>query len=131
MRINHIAAYVNDLEKTSDFYAKYFGAAAGARYHNTKTGFESYFLTFADNCRYEIMLNPDLLKIDNSEESFGYAHIAFSVGDKEAVDSLTEWLRADGYTVISGPRTTGDGYYESCVLDPDGNRVEIVADNRS
>jgi len=131
VRINHIAAYVYDLEKTRDFYAKYFGAVAGARYHNTKTGFESYFLTFADNCGYEIMIKPDLLKIDNSKESFGYAHLAFSVGAKEAVDSLTEQLRADGYAVTSGPRTTGDGYYESCALDPDGNRVEIVADSRS
>ena len=126
MKIEHIALYVNDLEKARDFFVKYFGAASNDGYHNVKTDFRSYFLTFDDGSRLELMTKPDLTDSGDFLNRFGYAHIAFSVGSKEKVDALTETLKADGYPVISGPRTTGDGYYESCVLGFEGNLVEIT-----
>ena len=127
MRIDHTAVYVRDLEKTRAFYEKYFGAVSNAQYFNPKTGLRTYFLTFAQGGRLEIMSKPDLHEIGIGGEHYGYMHLAFSVGDNESVDRLTGLLRSDDYTVYSGPRTTGDGYYESCVSDPDGNRIEIVA----
>ena len=126
MKINHIAVYVRDLEQTKAFYEKYFNATANNLYHNPKTGLQTYFLTFEGATRLEIMHKSDLREIGISGERLGYIHLAFSVGSKSAVDALTERLRNDGYTVLSEPRTTGDGYYESCVVDPDGNRIEIV-----
>jgi len=127
MRIDHVAVYVCDLEKSRAFYQKYFGAEANQRYHNPRTGLQTYFLTFPCGGRLEIMHKPDLPGIVADGEHLGYIHLAFSVGTKEQVDLLTNLLRADGYPVLSEPRTTGDGYYESCVADPDGNRMEIVA----
>lgn len=126
MKIEHIALYVNDLEGARDFFVKYFGAVSGDGYHNPKTDFRSYFLTFADGARLEVMTRPDLTDGGDLLNSFGYAHIAFSVGSKEKVDTLTRQLKEDGYPVLSGPRTTGDGYYESCVLGFEGNIVEIT-----
>ena len=126
MKIEHIALYVNDLEKARDFFVKYFGAASNDGYHNVKTDFCSYFLTFDDGSRLELMTKPDLTDSGDFLNRFGYAHIAFSVGSKEKVDALTETLKMDGYPVISGPRTTGDGYYESCVLGFEGNLIEIT-----
>ena len=126
MKIEHIALYVNDLEKARDFFVTYFGAVSNEGYHNVRTDFRSYFLTFEDGARLEVMTKPDLTDSGDFLNRFGYAHIAFSVGSKEKVDSLTETLKADGYPVISGPRTTGDGYYESCVLGFEGNLVEIT-----
>ena len=126
MKIEHNALYVNDLEKARDFFVKYFGAASNDGYHNVKTDFRSYFLTFDDGSRLELMTKPDLTDSGDFLNRFGYAHIAFSVGSKEKVDALTETLKADGYPVISGPRTTGDGYYESWVLGFEGNLVEIT-----
>lgn len=125
MEIEHIAIYVKDLEKTRKFYIKYFGAVSNEMYHNVKTGFKSYFLSFSSGARLEIMNKPDVSENENVLR-LGYAHFAFSVGSKEKVDELTERLKADGYCVVSGPRTTGDGYYESCVLDDEGNRIEIT-----
>lgn len=125
MNIEHIALYVKDLEKTREFYIKYFNAVSNEMYHNVKTGFKSYFLSFESGARLEIMNKPDVLKNDNVC-SFGYAHLAFSVGSKEKVDALTERLKNDGYCAVSCPRTTGDGYYESCVLDSEGNQIEIT-----
>ena len=127
MRINHIAVFVHDLEKTKTFYEKYFNAKSNHRYHNAQTGLKTYFLTFDCGGRLEIMSKPDLPEIEIAGEHMGYIHIAFSAGDKESVDRLTDLLRNDGYAVFSEPRTTGDGYYESCVSDPDGNRIEIAA----
>ena len=124
MKIEHIALYVRDLEGARDFFVKYFGGVCGVIYHNQKTDFRSYFLTFGDGSRLELMTRPDLS--DGTENCFGYAHIAFSVGSREMVDSLTARLEADGYTVMSGPRTTGDGYYESAVLGFEGNIIEIT-----
>ena len=126
MKIEHIALYVSDLERARDFFVKYFDATSNDVYHNTKTDFRSYFLTFEDGSRLEIMTKPDLTDSGDCLNRFGYAHIAFSVGSNEQVDVLTSRLAADGYPVISGPRTTGDGYYESCILGFEGNLIEIT-----
>lgn len=126
MRIEHIALYVNDLEKAKDFFISYFGAAANDGYYNQKTDFRSYFLSFDDGSRLELMTKPDLTDSGDFLNRFGYAHIAFSVGSCEQVDALTRRLKEDGYPVISGPRTTGDGYYESCILGFEGNLIEIT-----
>ena len=126
MKIEHIAMYVNDLEKAKIFFEIYFEAVSSEVYHNAKTDFRSYFLTFADGTRLEIMTKPDLTDSGDFLNRFGYAHIAFSTGSKEAVDSLTLRLKEDGYNVISGPRTTGDGYYESCIIGFEGNLIEFT-----
>lgn len=122
MKIEHIAIYVTDLEKTRTFFMKYFGAKS----HNPKTNFRSYFLSFDDGVRLEIMNKPEMSDLPKSLARTGYAHIAFSVGSKEKVDTLTAKLKADGYKIISGPRTTGDGYYESCVVVIEDNQIEIT-----
>ena len=126
MKIEHIAMYVNDLEKARDFFVKYFNAVSNNGYHNKTTDFRSYFLTFEDGARLEIMTRPGMEDGEKTEKRTGYIHIAFSVGSKEAVDELTAKLKEDGYPAISGPRTTGDGYYESCILGPEGNQIEIT-----
>ncbi len=126
MKIEHIALYVNDLETARDFFITYFHAVSNDGYHNPRTDFRSYFLTFEDGARLELMTRPDLADAGDSLNRFGYAHIAFRVGSREAVDSLTARLKADGYPVISGPRATGDGYYESCILAFEGNQIEIT-----
>ena len=125
MKIEHIAMYVNDLERAKDFFIKYFNAA-GVGYLNKTTGFRSYFLTFEDGARLEIMNQPDLVDNEKALLRTGYVHIAFSVGSRASVDTLTERLKYDGYQVISGPRTTGDGYYESCIRGIEGNLIEIT-----
>ncbi len=126
MRIEHIAMYVNDLEASKDFFAKYFNATSNEGYHNKKTDFRSYFLSFEDGARLEIMNRPGMEDDPKGETRTGYIHIAFSLGSKEAVDELTERMRNDGYNVVSGPRTTGDGYYESCIVGIEGNLIEIT-----
>lgn len=126
MKIEHIALYVNDLEKARDFFVNYFDAASNEGYHNQKTDFRSFFLSFSDGSRLELMTRPELTDSGDLLNRFGYAHIAFSAGSKEAVDALTAKLNADGYPVLSGPRTTGDGYYESCILGFEGNVIEIT-----
>ena len=127
MKIDHIAVYASDLEKTRAYYEKYFGAISNNQYHNPGTGLRTYFLTFTNGSRLEIMFKLDLPERGIDGEHLGYMHLAFRAGSKEAVDSLTDKLRNDGYKVFSEPRFTGDGYYESCVSDPDGNRIEIMA----
>ncbi len=126
MKIEHIAMYVNDLEGTKDFFVKHFGASSNDGYHNKTTDFRSYFLTFDDGARLEIMTRPNMVDDEKDIQRTGYIHLAFSVGSKEKVDELTARLKADGYEVISGPRTTGDGYYESCVVAIEGNQIEIT-----
>lgn len=126
MKIEHVAMYVNDLESAKDFFIKYFGGKSNDEYHNKNTGFRSYFITFSDGSRLEIMNKPGLGDQDNKDRCVGYAHIAFSVGSKEKVDELTDRLKKDGHKVLSGPRITGDGYYESCILDTFGNQIEIT-----
>ena len=122
MKIEHIGLYVSDLEAAKRFFVDYFGATAGEVYRNAAKGFASYFLTFDDGSRLEVMTRTGV----DGKRALGSCHVAFSVGSKAAVDSLTERLRADGYTVTDGPRTTGDGYYESCVAAIDGNLIEIT-----
>ena len=126
MKIEHIALYVKDLEKARDFFVKYLGGTSNNGYHNLKTDFRSYFITFEDGARLEVMTKPALIDVEKHLNRTGYAHIAFSVGSKEKVDSLTATLKANGYEVISGPRTTGDGYYESCIVAIEGNQIEIT-----
>lgn len=126
MKIEHIALYVSDIKKSREFFEKYFGAKANDIYDNTKTGFSSYFLSFDGGARLEIMNRPECAEKSSSQYSYGYAHIAIAVGSREKVDMLTARLEADGYTVCGRPRTTGDGYYESVVLDGDGNLIEIT-----
>jgi len=126
MHIEHIAIWTQQLEALKTFYETYFAARANQKYTNPKTGFESYFLTFDSGSRMEIMQRPDIEGPQGAEQKVGYAHLAFSVGSREEVDRLTQRLAEDGYQVVGQPRTTGDGYYESIILDPDGNRVEIT-----
>lgn len=125
MKIEHLALYVEDLERMKDFYVKYFQANAGDLYHNKTTGLKTYFLYFEDGARLEIMNKPGL-KRNNLNEGFGYTHSAFSAGSKEAVNILTQKLKEDGFKIISGPRTTSDGYYESLAEDPESNLIEIT-----
>ena len=164
MRIEHIAMYVSNLEAARDFFVKYLGGKSNDGYHNPNTGFRSYFISFDDGARLEIMNREDVVSrygnvsksiiasesVSKSEitsegvagsdiaaeggsdeqsgdiNHLGYIHIAFSLGSKERVDELTELLRGDGYEVLSGPRTTGDGYYESCVVGIEGNQIELT-----
>ena len=126
MRIEHIAMYVNDLEAARNFFIRYFGAVSNELYRNKITGFRSYFLTFENGARLEIMHKPTLEDPEKTPNRTGFIHLAFSAGSKEAVDALTARLKGDGYCVLSGPRTTGDGYYESCVLGFEGNQIEIT-----
>lgn len=126
MKIEHVAMYVNDLEKAKLFFEKYLSAKASEEYHNVKTNFRSYFLSFDDGARLEIMNKPVMSDLEKDLNRTGFIHVAFSVGSKEKVDSLTLELKKDGYEVVSGPRTTGDGYYESCVVVFEGNQIEIT-----
>ena len=126
MKIEHVAMYVNDLEAARDFFVSYLGGKSNDGYHNRTTDFRSYFISFDDGARLEIMNKP---RMDDNEKPLnrtGYVHIAFSVGSRERVDELTDELRSAGYEVVSGPRTTGDGYYESCVVAIEGNQIEIT-----
>lgn len=128
MKIEHIAIWVNDLEASRAFYEQYFGARAGEQYHNPTKNFTSYFLSFDTGCRLELMHKPEIPANCNDAmaQYRGIIHLAMSVGSKEKVDQLTEELRAAGYPIVREPRTTGDGYYESVVLDPEDNRIEIT-----
>lgn len=126
MRIEHIAMYVNNLEAAREFFVKYLNGASNDGYRNPNTGFRSYFISFEDGARLELMNKPTMDDFEKPLNRTGYAHIAFSVGGKEAVDELTARLKQDGYTVVSGPRTTGDGYYESCIITIEGNQIEIT-----
>jgi lactoylglutathione lyase len=126
MKIEHIAMYINDLEKARSFFMQYLGARSNEGYHNPRTDFRSYFLSFDDGARLEIMNKPGMKDEEKAQARTGYIHIAFSLGNKERVDALTKKLREDGYEVISGPRTTGDGYYESCMIGIEGNQIELT-----
>ena len=126
MKIEHIAMYVNDMECARDFFVKYLSGKSDDGYQNTKTGFRSYFISFDDGARLEIMNKPNMVDADKDLNRTGLIHIAFSAGSRERVDELTQRLKTDGYEVVSGPRTTGDGYYESCVIAIEGNQIEIT-----
>jgi lactoylglutathione lyase len=129
MKIEHLAIWAKDMEVLKSFYETYFGARANDKYTNTKKGFSSYFLSFDAGARLEIMQMatvPDSAN-DPYDQFTGLIHFAFSVGSEEKVDALTAKLAEDGFEVLDGPRRTGDGYYESTVLDPEQNRIEITA----
>ncbi|HWJ06506.1 MAG TPA: VOC family protein [Steroidobacteraceae bacterium] len=130
--VEHVAIWTGDLERLAGFYARYFGARVGEPYRNPAKGFASRFLEFGQGARLELMSTTASLATAPSRGSqrHGLTHIALVVGDESAVDALTARLRADGHEVLDGPRRTGDGYYESVVLDPDGNRVELAAGGR-
>ena len=127
-KIEHVAIWTQNLERLRDFYQTYFDAQASAKYVNADKEFESYFLSFSSGARLELMRTPDVVEPAGGPGGVpaGYAHLAFAVGSKEQVDRLTDRLQRDGHRVVGVPRRTGDGYYESVVLDPDGNRVEIT-----
>ncbi len=125
MKIEHLAIWVQDLEKMKSFYIRYFDAEAGAKYFNAEKNFESCFLHLKEGCRIELMRIPRVNEF-TKKEMLGLAHIAIAVDTKESVDTLTQKLKSDGFNVIGEPRTTGDGYYESVILDPEGNRIEIT-----
>jgi lactoylglutathione lyase len=128
VRLEHVAVWTNDLDRLRAFYERYFGARAGVRYRSaTRAGFASYFLTFPDGGgRLELMTAPGLAATAGAA-AVGYAHIALTVGSRADVEALTARLRVEGVRVVSAPRQTGDGYFESVVEDPDGNAIEIIA----
>lgn len=128
MKIEHLAIWVQDLEGMKRFYETYFEVKAGEKYRNDKKNFESYFLSFDNGCRLELMQMPTIPvnTLDPALQYTGIIHFAVSVGSQENVDQLTERLRADGFEVVGEARWTGDGYYESVVFDPEQNRIEIT-----
>ncbi|MDH6313470.1 lactoylglutathione lyase [Parabacteroides sp. PFB2-10] len=130
MKIDHIAVWVDDIEGMKEFYLKYFDVSCNDKYINPTKKYTSYFLTFNEGgARIELMNRPDVAENDQLRYMLkGLAHIALTVGGKETVNELTELFRRDGYTIASEPRTTGDGYYESAVLDPEGNYIELLAE---
>jgi len=127
-RIEHIALWTEDIDRLATFYKEYFGASIGPKYANPSKGFESRFLTFQDGARLELMQTsvPRLMERDSAVQRMGLTHLAFSLGSENRVDELTATLREAGFGVKDGPRRTGDGYYESVVIDPDGNRLELT-----
>ena len=126
MKIEHVAMYVNNLQAARDFFVKYLGGRSNDGYHNPRTDFRSYFISFEDGARLELMTKPGMTDQEKSLNRTGYVHIAFSVGSKEKVDSLTTEMKDAGFEVVSGPRTTGDGYYESCIVAIEDNQIEIT-----
>ncbi len=126
-RIDHIALWVKDLERMKDFYIKYLGGQPGEKYINPGKHFSSYFIVFKEGARLELMHTTILKEVKNAEEAvFGWAHLAFALGSKGKVLALTELLRKEGYPVKGEPRVTGDGYFESVILDPEGNKIELT-----
>lgn len=128
MKITHIAIWTKNLENLKEFYLKYFRGKSNEKYKNIEKGFESYFISFDEGVKLELMNRIDISEEKNSvnKEYIGISHFAFSVGTKKKVEELTEILRKDGYLIIGEPRITGDGFYESVILDPDKNRIEIT-----
>lgn len=129
MKITHIAIWVNDLEGMRNFYMHYFDTASSEGYYNHTKDFRSYFIRFDGDCSIELMQMPGVpqTRNDPKKQFIGLIHFAIRVGSKQQVDRLTEQLRGDGFRVVGEPRTTGDGFYESVILDPEGNRVELTA----
>lgn len=128
LRIEHVALWTRDLERARAFYVERLGGTSGALYENPRTGLRSYFVSFGEGARLELMSRPDVEEArDDAGPRTGYAHVALHVGSRDAVDRLVAELETCGVSVTSRPRTTGDGYYEAVVEDPEGNPVEIVA----
>lgn len=126
MKIEHVAMYVNDLEGAKDFFVRFFEAEVGEKYHNQEVDFHSYFLTFEGGARLELMNIAGMTDDAKKMARTGYIHLAFSVGSKEKVDQLTKQIKEEGYEILSEPRMTGDGYYESCIMGIEGNQIEIT-----
>ena len=127
MRIDHAALFCRDLEQMRQFFIDYFDARSNEQYHNPRTDLRTYILSFTEgSTRLELMQRPDVQDADPSQPAIGYVHLSFAVGSRKGVDLLTRRLAADGYTVTSGPRTTGDGYYESSILGPEGIQIELT-----
>jgi lactoylglutathione lyase len=129
MKLEHVAIWAVDIEAMRAFYEKYFDAQSNAKYQNERNRFTSSFLTFPGGGRLELMHRPDIHRVTNSQPSdefIGYAHVGVEVGSRTAVDTLTKRLQRDGFKLLDGPRLTGDGYYESMVADPEGNRIVIA-----
>ena len=126
IKIDHTALYVRDLDGARDFFIRYFNAEPSEQYHNPKTDFKSYFLSFGNSARLEIMTRPGLDVQNEAQMRTGYIHLSFSVGGRDNVDELTSILKDGGYEVGSGPRVTGDGYYESQIIGVEGNVIEIT-----
>ena len=127
MKIEHIAFWVNDLEGMKNFYQQYFHMDCGEKYENISKKFSSYFLSYGSGARIEIMHRPDISEhVGRKGVTIGLTHLAISVGTREKVEKLTEWLRSDGFEIVGEPRTTGDGFYESIISDPEGNHIEIT-----
>ena len=127
MNIAHIAIWTNDLEAMKNFYTRYFKGESNKKYTNPIKGFESYFISFESGAQLELMRIQSLDKSLATEERLGITHIAFKLGSKDAVLTLTETLRSDGFRIVGEPRTSGDGYFESVVLDVEENRIELLA----
>jgi len=129
MKIEHIAIWCRDLEKMRHFYMNYFQAKSNSKYVNQQKGFSSYFLSFDDGARLELMQMDTVPESTNSpySQAIGITHIAFTLESDQQVELMTKRFELDGLEVIDGPRRTGDGYYESVILDPEGNRIEITA----
>lgn len=128
MKIEHIAIWSKDIETLKKFYEKYFQAKSSSKYIHESKQFQSYFLSFDSGCRLELMQMPSIKANEFGEEPIsGMAHFAVSVGSNKNVDRITNILRNDGCTILREPRFTGDGYYESVTIDPDGNKIEITA----
>ena len=126
MHIEHVAIWTKDLEKMREFYEKYFNVRSSERYHNKRTGIQSYFVSFDSGSRLERTSKQHLS--NRIADSLGYTHLAISVGTKVDVDAYVETFLADGFPLLSGPRTTGDGYYEAVIQDPEGNLIELTTD---
>lgn len=127
MKIDHVALYCVDLEGMRDFFIRYFNGVSNEMYHNPKTGLKTYILSFeGSDARLELMTRPEIIDAEENIYRQGFIHLSFTVGSKEKVDSLTRILNDDGFKVLSGPRTTGDGYYESCIVGPEKILIEIT-----
>ncbi|NVO20831.1 MAG: VOC family protein [Bacteroidetes bacterium] len=127
MKIAHIAIWTKDLEAMKAFYCRYFEGVSSAKYLNPEKKFESYFISFKSGAKLELMRQESVTEPLNPLPQLGITHIAFKLGSSKAVILLTEKLRSDGYRIVGEPRLTGDGYFESVVLDVEGNRIELLA----
>ena len=130
-RVEHIGLWVRDLERMRQFYVERLGGTSSAPYANRRTGFQSCFISFGEGVRIELMTRRDLLGSGASPVAPGYGHVALGLADSSAVDEAVIELEGAGVVVVSRPRTTGDGYYEAVVEDPEGNRIELVGARRS
>ena len=134
MILEHVAIWTDHLEELKGYYIKYFGATANEKYTNEQSQFQSYFLTFESGARLEIMMRPGIPENKNDRvaaQHKGIIHLAFGVNTMHEVDEKANQLQSDGFTVLRGPRKTGDGYYEFETLDPDDNRLEVTTQYRS